>query len=198
LAISQKEAEMILEPYMPKITKTIKQAVSEFKSDPRQLFYCNRTKACMVSDLINKYVQIELSGIDGVRFSKKYGCNYVIIKDQLTIKFKKMDKNLQTSNIPTQQVERFVCQRSLWTDNEMPPPVTNIFAGYTWDSLHNDCTGIFITCPQGKTNKWYLELGLGNVAEVLPFRSSDDAEPKPRRARARKADHNDKVKNGGK
>lgn len=184
--MDKKESSLaVLKPYIPMISQAINEAISEFDRDPLKLFYCRRTRSSAINDLITHKAMAKFFNNPGVRVRTRSGCTYFIIRDRFLLRFKKLNKNLQTSNIPTNQSNLFLQQDSLF--EELPDPMTNIFAGYTWDTANNNLSGIYLTCPLGKTNEWAYPVSL-TVAEIIPITIKSPTPPNlPAKKRARAA-----------
>lgn len=196
---TKEESFAILDPYIPIITEVIRNAVDEFSKDPKKLIYCNRTKACIINDLIIKNSLENLYSVDGIRFRQCRGNTYIIIRDKFILRFKKLDKNLRTSNAPTNQSNKYIYQESLFSD--LPDPVTNIFAGYTWNNSQSSYSGIYLTCPLGRNLEWSHDLSPAPaIAEIIPIiniKNPDPSSPSTRkRVKPKKQKESDKnVKN---
>ena len=182
MIINKSEAVDLLKPFLPRIHNVVIRAIGDFQSDTSRAFFCSRTKSSMINDLMIKNLLIEFTNTDGIRFISKHGCTYIIIRDRFAMRFKKFNKKLATSNIRTKQSNDFLNQRSRQFELDfpiMPPTLTNVFAGYTWNQNSSTASGIFITCPNGNKNEWGLELFAEQVpvAEVIPFNSEGRRKP---------------------
>ena len=174
----------ILSPYLPIISEVITDAITEFNRDPLKLFYCNRTKSSAINDLIVSKALVKFYNTKGIRIRKKRGCTYFFIKDKFLLRFKKFDRHLRTSNIPTHQSNQFLGQQTLF--DELPATVTNVFAGYTWNASQGAQSGIYLTCPAGNSNQWTYSFGSTSpVAEIIPITIKSPTPPNPNSPRKR-------------
>ncbi|WP_027365054.1 hypothetical protein [Desulfotruncus alcoholivorax] len=193
MAIPENEAKQILAPYIPSITKCIEAAVQEYLLNVRRIQFSKRTRASIINDLIIDYAFKYLQNEPGIRWSFKRNCFYFFIQDKFKLKFKMFDKNLKTRNIPTQQVLKFINQQENFLNfPDLPPAVTNIFAGYRWNYLQTEHEGFFITCPDGSSNLWVIELisEKSAISELIPI----NAQTKRKRVTPRKVEQD--VKEG--
>ena len=181
--------EQVISPYLEPLYKSIEQGIKDYQNNPDKVFFCPRTRSSGINDLIIKNAFLELAPLDGIRIIPKHGSHYLIIRDKFILKFKKFDNKLRSSNIPTCQSIYFTSQRSHQLKLDLPEiPMTNILAGYQWDRENGTVSGIHITCPNGKLNRWQLELFPQqiSIAEVVPIIPEGKRKhPVPRRGNKR-------------
>jgi len=88
----------------------------------------------------------------------RYGSLRLLIEDKFQLTFKKVDRNLKTSYIPTNRQVKFYNHAHFGETEfpDMPEDVTNIYAGYLWEPLDN--SRIYLVCPDGNRILWNIEL----------------------------------------
>ncbi|HBV97794.1 MAG: hypothetical protein JL50_02865 [Peptococcaceae bacterium BICA1-7] len=176
MTLSLNEAKRILDPILPKLSKSINAAINDYKRNILRLEYSRRTRASIINDLMWRYAQEALIDAPGIFWRRKGNSHYLIIEDKFKLKFKMLTKNLRSMNIPTQQALDFVYQENGQLDfPDKPAPVTNILAGYKWNDLQTDHDGVYIVCPFGTQNLWALEITQekSKEAEIVPIPTTE-------------------------
>jgi hypothetical protein len=120
-----------------------------------------RTHASVIHDLMVDNIKKRFANDHKVNCFYKKGLFHLLVDNgDIVIRFKKLDRNLRTHNIPTQQSFNFTHQMSMFN-----PPATNLNAGYQTVGLKHR---ILITCPNShKSNAWVLELSPATTATVI-------------------------------
>src|SRR5436309_2248692 len=72
-----------------------------------------------------------------VRAIIKRGRVMFIVADRLCVSFKKLNRDLRPRYVRTRQAEAFAMQ-TLWSDSDLPPMLTNVFAGYVSDAAETE------------------------------------------------------------
>lgn len=100
------------------------------------------------------------------------GLFLVLLHGRIALRFKKLDEDLRSCNIPTQQSLEFVRQ-------EMDLPgfkrITYLQAGYQLNKTQTEISGAYIACPNGYRNLWVIDLPLhaeGADVHTIPAPSS--------------------------
>ena len=184
----REEAEQVLAPHLDRIRQCINGAVNEYKSilNPSlQTKFSTRTRASGINDLMRFNVMKQFDGVVGARCTVKRGQFRLYIGNHFSIRFKKFDRRLRTSNIPTGQALRFENQKPDQLHFDLPgapPPTTNLFAGYRFNLLQTAVDGLFIVCPNGGRNEWVLEvtqpMRTAEVVPIAPQRTAKRVRPK--------------------
>lgn len=114
-------------------------------------------------------------GIEGIRISQKRGLTTINIRDHLLARFKKLDKNKHSRNLPTQQSFLFKAQLEL---PGIPSKLTHLDVGYVLNDLQTGIDGVYITCPYGKGLAWLINLdNSSSGGNVIRFTSSGPTAP---------------------
>jgi hypothetical protein len=79
------------------------------------------------------------------------------------LRMKKVDFELRSSNVPTQQIEDFKNQVPL----EGMPEACHLEIGYMLNASATAISGIFLICPSGKGVLWSVELKMESVETVI-------------------------------
>jgi hypothetical protein len=126
--------------------------------------HSTRTRACLTNDLIVEHAKRALLPL-GVRVFKVHNRVLFELPGGIIIHFKKLDKQLQTSNYPTLFSEQFYKQ------DDLPgiPKLLRLVAGFTtkdWVGID----GIYITLPSGTEIEWSMSLDMEpeNLIQPIP------------------------------
>ncbi|KTB49000.1 hypothetical protein DEALK_18470 [Dehalogenimonas alkenigignens] len=131
------------------------------------------TKASFINDRMIHYAKTLFPPTPGsaIRVIKIHGRYQILIENKLIFKMKKLNQNLLTSNIPTRTVINFnrqLCPPEYGTQlrfTNMPDDITHLIVGYRENSLKTGI-GCFITCPDGKRNRWIFPIGFAPLPIV--------------------------------
>lgn len=186
--ISMEEAEKILRPHLETLYECIDGGIEEFKTVPSSLRVkiTPTTQANIIRDLIVARARERFADVPEIRVLDRGRLFHLCIQDQLLIKFKKLDGRLRSSNIPTQNALAFINQAQLAQPRlpGMPPPPTNLLAGYQWNQLRTSAQ-VYVVCPNGQRNEWTLLVSPGSVHNGVPVvrlntEADTQAQKKPR------------------
>jgi len=149
-------------------------------------------RARFVYDHIVALAKVEFDTKKGVRLEEKRGFLLIHIDNLLTIRFKKFNSKLRSSNIQTRQQVLFALQM------DMPglPKSTRLVAGYKLDELAVAIEQIAVTCPNGNKLEYIIEVpddasGADNIIAIGPT----DAPIKPADVVAKNVQRTDKEQN---
>lgn len=151
-----------LAPFLNDIWDCVAAAIKEYHAltPAQKAIYRPRTRASIIHDNIVHNVTKRLAEVPGILFMNRKGRFSILIEDKFEMRFKKFDRHMRTSNIPTRQTWDFIHQvqslQSVMLD--LPDPLVNLNAGYQWNALQTDIQGVFIVCPNGHRNDWVLEI----------------------------------------
>lgn len=158
MTVSQSEAERTLEPHLCAIAECIYSAFSEFESGHgSEADWSPRTRASMMHDLMVKHVKRRFDGAPSVRWFTRRGLFHLEIDGSFWLRFKKLDRNMRSSSIPTLQALSFLNVLQLELPG-MPSPVSRLTAGYVLNPLRTAIEGAYVTCPLGSEIGWFIEL----------------------------------------
>lgn len=147
----------------------------------------SRTKASIIHDRIVARVKEKTQDIPNVVEFKQKRSGFLlrIIGDTLDmyVRFKKLNQQLRTSNIPTQRALAFAKQGQL-TLEELVKPTLNLNAGYVPNRFGTELNGIFITCPNGKKIEWSIALEVKPI-QTMPENIQELTFEQPQRPRLR-------------
>lgn len=148
----------ILDPYLAKIRQCITQAWEDYKRECYSIRHkaTARSRASNVHDNMVYHAKIIFSEMDGVRYFEKRNLFLLIIQDILCIRFKKLDENMISRNIPTQQTLSYLSQQFEIPDLPIPK---NLIAGYILNETQTEIDKCLVTLPVGtKHVRWHLDL----------------------------------------
>jgi len=193
MPISKSDGEFIVDPYRRQLTQCIRGGVVDDYEWYTEKAYVHtlRTKANIRRDHVVTRIMEAFHGLPNTGLIEKNDGLFLlvlyspIINQTLAIRFKKLDNTLKAANIPTQQAEMFDDQFPL---PEVPPKATYANAGYTLNQIGTDVDGVYITCPNGPNDfYWIISIDEGESVqpvELLPTLPQEPILP-PRRVRVR-------------
>jgi hypothetical protein len=120
------------------------------------LNYKARTKAGIIHDNIEKYIRSTLDTKEGCIVGSFGGVFGIILKNELFIRFKKMDDSYSTKNFKTKQHTKYMHQGQIKGFPDIP---TFLFAGYIPDKTWMTIKGVYVACWVGNTLEWVDEFG---------------------------------------
>jgi hypothetical protein len=113
----------------------------------------------------------------GIRYEMVRNRPLFWMSERGRVSFKVVDKNLRHHNYPTQQALAFDAQRwppdtdiaesaALWFPDALPPPATNLVAGYLMNDTETAHT-VYLICPDGAGYAWYWPLTRADIVELM-------------------------------
>jgi hypothetical protein len=142
----------------------------------------------MIHDLMVKHVKRRFDGSDNVRWFVRRGLFHLEIDGPLWLRFKKLDRNMRASSIPTRQALSFLNVLQLELPG-MPGPVPRLTAGYVLNQLGTAIEGAYVTCPLGSEIRWFIELIEPLTDRVIEIDAGErEPERLVRRVRAKERD----------
>ena len=158
--ISRPDAIGILDPHFPLLDQIFRRAQAGYAEYPAilRMDHSKRSRASIMHDLIVRYAREVFEGVPGVVFRTIRGLFIVEIAGRLFVRFKKLDKRLMPSSIPTNQANMFYDQQMEQLHLDGIPPVTGLVAGYRFDMFEQDIEACIVTCPIGKNIHWSIDI----------------------------------------
>lgn len=160
--LSMSDADEILDKYYPMISSSISEGFNDYllvtkclSQEGRQIDFRPRTIASLVHDFIKSHVKEKFLGIEGIEardFNEVFGLS---INRKLFIRFKKLNPDFSTSNIPTRQTLALNYQQTL---EGFPDEPTFIIAGYMPNATWTSITNIYLLCNEGERVLWMKDL----------------------------------------
>src|SRR5690606_33472964 len=93
--------------------------------------------------------------VPGVTISRKGRMLNLIFGGEIVLRFKKVDRNFRTRNVPTRQARRLEYQMEV---AGLPPKATVIVAGYLLNALQDGVQGNWLVCSKGAEVEWKIPL----------------------------------------
>ncbi|HYT43547.1 MAG TPA: hypothetical protein VEP90_14510, partial [Methylomirabilota bacterium] len=149
--ISEEATREILKPHLSTLTNCITtpwqqwERFGEIAPDLRFPLIA-RTRACFIYDHICHEIKHQFEGISGVSVDDRRGFLLLNIENLLLMRFKKLNKSFQASNIATYQQENYSLQLEL---PGIPDSAARITAGYLLDKIQAGMKDIRIVFPIG-------------------------------------------------
>ncbi|WP_162247148.1 hypothetical protein [Rhizobacter sp. Root404] len=169
--IVQSRADRLLKKDYLIISQLIVDAWRDYQQYPFtiQTAHTPRTRASAVHDHMVLRAREAFASMPHAKCIDHSGLFIVLLYDRIALRFKKLDDEFRSSNIPTQQSLDFVRQES-----ELPGIKTmmNLQAGYRLNRLQTDLEGVYVACPRGAENLWIKELPIvkmASSASVISF-----------------------------
>ncbi len=158
-SISSEEAEALLAPYAGTIAQCFEDAWRNWcslRDDPRGFGVPlnKRTRAGIVNDHIWQAARTHFSNAKETYFSESKGMLILCIANRLTLRFKKFDKHLRSSNIATVQQEAVAMQLSF----DGLSPLNLLTVGYVLDKLETAIEKVVVTLMKNKSIEWSFEI----------------------------------------
>jgi hypothetical protein len=98
-----------------------------------------RCRASFISSRVRIELKQRLNGVDGISINEALGFPVLRVVDKVNVRFKKFRKNLEPSNIPTQQQMKWNAQLEL---PGLPAEEARITVGYRLNSVGSAITDI--------------------------------------------------------
>jgi hypothetical protein len=190
--LSRTEAWEVLGPYADQLHGWLQDAWDWVRAiltqDPeRDATLDSSTVAGMVSDRFAFLLEAELDEDHQVQLARTGRMLRATIDGQVTLRFKKLDRRLRSSNIDTHNQENIYCQHLLGNFGVRP---TNVTFGYVASPTGTAIAAVHFTCPlDWSRNLWAIQLaGLDEEGAFLfdPHGFGDipaDAQVAPKKAR---------------
>lgn len=165
----QDDVVAILSPHLEIIRQCISSAWEDYMRECNSIRHKTtpRSRASIVHDNMVFNAKALFDDVTGVRYLDNKGLFLLIFDERIRLRFKKLDEDKMPHNIPTQQTMSFLEQMDL----PGIPQATNIIAGYELNSLQTEISTICLTCPNGSSNAWCIEL-MPTSADVIELSSS--------------------------
>lgn len=151
-----------------------------------------RSRASCVNDHIWNAVVSRFTGVDEVHIVEKNGLRTICIANQLILRFKKLNRKLQSCNIGTAQQHAFAQQLAI----PGIPEATRLTVGYLLDRLQTEIATVVVTLPYGSAIVWSFQLpALEAQIEVRPF-THENEPSRTRTVRVKKMEQGDATQTG--
>lgn len=135
-----------------------------------------RTRASAIHDFMRREAERTFAMIPRVACLDVRGLFVLNFDDRVVVRFKKLEADLRSRGLETQQSLGFVEQGEL---EGIPAGVPHLEAGYVLNGLQTGYASIYLVCPDGlRSNRWTMELHAPEaVAEIrtLERNESNDA-----------------------
>lgn len=166
--ISKLNAEQILGPFLSRFRDCIVQAFQKYRTDYKtvSIVHTQRSRASLIHDHMIAFAREFLGGDPQIQIFAKRGLSLVNVKDNLLIRFKKLDAKRHSRDNATQQNFLFTAQLDL---PGISSELTHLQAGYVLNELQTGLEGVYITCPNGKHLEWFIDLTLLPSTKVAEF-----------------------------
>jgi hypothetical protein len=187
---SKEDLALTLQPHRDSLRNVIQSAFSEWMSlTPSQLLDRSaRTRASWIFDGMVKHARSSFAGVPGVELRERRNMFFLELNGKVLVRFKKLNRNRQVSNIPTAQQLTLLNQEVQLELNGIPRKLTVLNAGYQLNLLQTDIENLLVTLQEGRSVTWTYALpqdvdGEAFNMTVLP---QTPTSPTPPRIRAKK------------
>lgn len=171
---TEQEAARQLETFYNEISYCINSGIEDYiKYDSqRAAIHTNRTKANLIRDYVVHHARLSFQERADTKIIEKGGLFVVLINDKFAIRFKKLNKDKLSSNIPTKQATRFSTNQLILSFPEFQHNITNLDAGYVSDTnytFYNGVSDAYLVCRNGNNLYWSLKLDSADTVVALPL-----------------------------
>lgn len=180
-----------------RLSHCVAQATDRFNAvDPAMLATMTpRTKASLFHDILTETVQVEVADDPEVQYLETRGLRH-IATPEARIRFKKLNRDLRASSIPTGQSQQWV-QPALPGLPEAPVP---LHFGYRTNRLWSEIMMVALVRQEGRTVTWFEEFELEEAVEPeivpTPIPTEWPVRLKPDVVKARQAELDDAAREG--
>jgi hypothetical protein len=180
---SKEEAAEIVEPIAEQLRQAQENAINDWKISYEAMRHIlsPRAQSIIIYDHIVHHAKILLASMPGVKAFISRGIFTVAVSGAADIRFKKLDRKLRSSNVRTNQQQRYSLQLSLEGFADLP----RLTAGYVLDDLRLALQGIYITLQVGRAVRYSIPLHDATGQQVLPFPKVRSSPPLPNQRRVR-------------
>lgn len=166
LGLTKKEVKEILNPYSELIYNEIQNGFQDYIDN--DLVNAHIHNNCTKSNLISSYIIYRIRKLvfekPELKLIEQQRMIILLVKDKVAIRFKKLDKDYKSLNIPTKQSRKFR-NRSLNFKGTSAIPVD---AGWRLNEFYTEIEDISFVCPDGKNNLWRIPLEDISVIKTQP------------------------------
>jgi hypothetical protein len=154
---SEDDADAVLKPYYPGLRNALLGAWRDWENlDPAMRVRLSpRARANLIYDFVLFRAREYFASSREVEILERRGLFLFGVAGKVLLRFKKLDKRLRHSNIPTRQQIELSLQREL---PGMPPRAVSLIVGYQLDLTQTSIAAMFITYPNGRRIAWAYEL----------------------------------------
>jgi hypothetical protein len=188
--LNQVQAQKLLEPYMMAIKDAILAGFNYYhrRYGDESHAHQARSRANLVNDHIVDFANRNLAKFPGVKHLSVFGRKLFQVHDQMLLHFKKLNRQKLPSNYPTLFALDFSKQKQLELPG-LPATLPRLIAGFVPSKDWSRVEGVYITCPDGNTVAWYLDLtATAQQLETIELTKGQNDKlivPRRRRVRAR-------------
>ena len=161
-ALDPDQADLLLSPFKALFVSEIRGAFSDWtallaRNPDETSGLTSRTQTTYIHErIVYRLSKAEVSSkFPGLRVRKQRGLVLIIVKDQLALKIKKVNRKLRSRNIRTLQTARFDNQEQLIAGM---PSLTNATLGHVLDEAAAEPIHIVAVCWEGDHQHWAIRL----------------------------------------
>lgn len=140
-----------------------------------------RTRASVVWDYMISRAEDQLVGMEGVRRAETYGVPAYVLRDRMALRFKKHNRELFTSNVPTGHQQRLADRGYL----DGLPGVAYVSCGYILDRAQAGVEHTVVVRKVMGVVEWSIALvdlaggQMQPTTPIMPYPSTGDSEEPP-------------------
>jgi hypothetical protein len=182
--ITEDEARSVTGPYLALLRSCIEDGVRKVedreKKDPDFFHvYPSGARATITFWQIVDVAEARFRELDGVSVSHNRGFLTILINDKIELRFKKLDKRMQSRNFPTRRQVVYQLQLRLVGMDEP----TRATAGYQLN-LDGTLKDVLVVCPRGNRIEWSFSIPVDGESIIahpeVQIPPSDEDKPKVR------------------
>ena len=172
MTISEDQAYTELKPHIRRLWNCVDDAFQRYRDYPDILVHRKTTRANIVNDLIFENVISEFDEVPGtVVIHQDAGqLRLLSISDLVTLWFKKLDENRESSNVSTKQADQLNRgQMNLFGEGDL------LVAGYQLNPDETAIKCLSFSPPNNVTPRWFIDVQ--EIAQPIVMRETKTAKP---------------------
>lgn len=186
--MNQATAEKLLAPFMSDLRDCVIDGFNDYHRQYAHVSYLHhpRTRACAIHDQISHYAKQRLLQFAEIHAIPTKLRNLFDLSGVAVFQFKKLSRQLQTSNLPTLFALEFNRQQPLSLPG-IPASLPRLFIGYVPRRDWTAVEGVFVTYSAGRNLIWSIDLTNSSkqLTPILPLQIDDQSKHRTRRVRAK-------------
>ncbi len=175
-AIDYEEVKRIIEPIRDDLVYCVQGGWEDYFEIYANLLHLHGTsvRSRLIYDSTIRLARARFADRDDTRIIEDFNETLVVVlKETVSLKFKKHRQDGRTSNVRTKRNNAYVQQMEM---DDMPHTV-HLYCGYQTDLLFRKIESILLTCPSPYGNRWVHHLTNDEyMKSIIPMTAIQDAD----------------------